>query len=64
MTLSILLYGAESWALVKSVESAESFVTFNHRFMLNIKRTDGIRKDRTLDTCNRRRNLADLLIQR
>ena len=35
-----------------------------YQFMLNIKRTDGIRKDRTLDTRNRRRNLADLLIQR
>ena len=31
--------------------------------MLNIKRTDTIRNDRILDTCNRR-NVADLLIER
>ena len=63
LILSILLYGAESWTLTIIKNQLNSFATSCYRVMLNIKRTDRIRNDRILDTCNRR-NVADLLIER
>ena len=64
LILYILLYGTESWTLVTIIKNQlDLFTTSCYRVTLNIKRTDRIRNDRILDTCNRRK-LADLLIER
>ena len=63
LILSILLYGAAPWTLVTTIKNPlNSFGSSCYRAMLNIKRTDRIRSDRILDTCNKR-NFADLLIE-
>ena len=61
--LPIYLYGAESWTFVTIIKNQlNSFATSCYRVMLDIKRTDRIRIDRILDTCNRR-NLKSLVIK-
>ena len=63
LILFILLHSAESWTLVAIIKKQlNSFATSCCQVMLNIKRTDRIRNDRILDTCNRR-NPADLPIE-
>ena len=59
-----LLSGAESWKFVTIIKNQlNSLATSCNRVMLNIKRNYRIRNDRILDTC-KRKNLADLLIER
>ena len=58
--LSIHLYSAESRSLVTIIKNhLKSFATSCYRVMLNIKRTDRIRNDRILDTCNIRNLLTE-----